>query len=698
MTRGVVLTILLAVSAQAVTVSESANGIALSVSEAGGYIITTQDPAWTFAGYVGQRLEDLQSVSSQDRLGAYDEIRFRFSTGVARHGAIRGYRQKRIVVFTLQFLESGDNSEPFPHLTTVPRDLYRLTFDGGFGGYSFGSSRTEGPLVEFDSGANAFILSAASNFMTTMTVIGDNQEIAAGVDTRITTLPAGFTNTTILVVEKGINQVFETWGRALTDLQGKVRPANDADVTLSHLGYWTDNGAHYYYHFEHPTGYEATLLAIRDEFQRKGIPLGYLQLDSWFYPKGPHAEWYDGHDGIYQYVAAPELFPNGLKAYQAQLGIPLVTHARWIDPSSPYRKQYLFSGDVAVDQRYWDSVMSYLHDAGVTTYEQDWLSYRASTDFNLDDPGAFLDAMATSAARNGMTLQYCMPTARHFLQSSKYSNLTTVRTSPDRFQRSRWDRFLYGSRLAGALGIWPWCDVFMSSEADSLLLAALSGGPVGVGDPIGAVNAANLLRAVRKDGVIVKPNAPLVPMDQSFINDAQGGQAPMLAATYTDLGDLKAAYVFAYPRGSPLPISFQPKSLGFDGLVYIYNYLAHTGRLMNSAELFIDETLDAYAYYIVTPIGRSGIGLLGDADQLVSLGRQRIHSVIDDGVLEVAVTFAQGESDCVLHGYSPSAPKVTAKAGAAGVPSYDPATRLFRVSLLPGNDGSAVVDIAPGTH
>jgi len=47
--------------------------------------------------------------------------------------------------------------------------------------------------------------------------------------------------------------------------------------------------------------------------------------------------------------------------------------------------------------------------------------------------------------------------------------------SDDRFSRERWDSFLYTSRLAAALGVWPWADVFMSTERDNLLIATLSG-------------------------------------------------------------------------------------------------------------------------------------------------------------------------------------------------------------------------------
>jgi hypothetical protein len=48
----------------------------------------------------------------------------------------------------------------------------------------------------------------------------------------------------------------------------------------------------------------------------------FLQLDSWFYPKGPNA--------------------------------------RWIDPSSPYNIQYANSGKVVTDPAFWDDRMRYL--------------------------------------------------------------------------------------------------------------------------------------------------------------------------------------------------------------------------------------------------------------------------------------------------------------------------------------------------
>src|SRR5262249_373594 len=154
----------------------------------------------------------------------------------------------------------------------------------------------------------------------------------------------------------------------------------------------------------------------------------------------------------------------------------------------------------------------------------------------LTDADAFLDNMAGLMAQQNINIQYCSGTARHFLQSTKYNNLTTVRTAEDRFNRTRWTNFLYASRLASAVGMWPFTDAFLSSEADNLLLATLSAGPVGVGDRIGEVNAGNLLRAVRGDGVIVKPDAPLAPIDATYLNDSTSAGTPMIAATYSDFG------------------------------------------------------------------------------------------------------------------------------------------------------------------
>ncbi|HEX3875406.1 MAG TPA: hypothetical protein VHW24_00375, partial [Bryobacteraceae bacterium] len=474
--------------------------------------------------------------------------------------------------------------------------------------------------------------------------------------------------------------------------------ANDADLSLRSLGYWTDNGATYYYKTAASQTYPATLNAVKADFERQGIRLGYVQLDSWFYPKGVNYDWSDGNDGIAQYVADSTLFPMGLASFQTNLGLPLMTHARWIDASSPYRQQYKVSGNVSTDPGYWSQVAAYLKGAGVAIYEQDWLSGPALTDFNLTDANSFLDNMAAAMAAQGLTMQYCMPTSRHILQSAKYPNLTTIRGSEDRFGPTRWTNFLFASRLIGAAGAWPFADNFLSSETSNLLLATLSAGPVGVGDPIGTLNKANLLRAARMDGVIVKPDASITPLDSSYLAHAQSIDTPMIAAASTSFGKWTAHYVFAYPEGTNRYVSFTPASLGITGESYVYDYFANTGSLVRP-DTPIEAVIDGDSkYWVVTPAGISGMCLLGDTGQFVTLGRTRITSVIDDGAIHVSVAFAAGEASRDFEGFSAAAPRVAATDGSVMATAYDPSTHRFRLTVAPGADGSASVTISRATE
>src|SRR5581483_8596508 len=308
-----------------------------------------------------------------------------------------------------------------------------------------------------------------------------------------------------------------------------------------------------------------------------------------------------------------------------------------IDADSPYRARYKMSGNVSVDPRYWQTIMEYLRQNGAVSYEQDWLSAPAQTAFDLTDPNAFLNEMASSAGANGLTLQYCMPDPRDYLQSTLYYNVLTIRVSDDRFDRAHWDEFLYDSRLASALGLWPWSDVFMSTETDNLLLSTLSGGMVGVGDQLGGESTTNLRQTIRPDGVIVKPDTSIVPLDETYVADAQGQRPPMIAAASSLHGGLVDAYVFAYSRNHASQLAtFTPASLGIAGHAYVYNYFTGKGTVVNAGQSF-SASVGNGSYYIVAPIGPSGIAFLGDAGKFVSLGSKRISYLTDDGTVRATV-------------------------------------------------------------
>jgi len=352
------------------------------------------------------------------------------------------------------------------------------------------------------------------------------------------------------------------------------------------------------------------------------------------------------------------------------------------------------SGNVVTDPAYWDSVADYLATSGVATYEQDWLNDNAQTAFNLTDPEAYLGNMAASMTRRGLTMQYCMASPRHFLQSVKYGNLTQIRTSADRLARDKWTDFIYTSRLASAMGIWPFTDNFLSTEATQLLLATLSAGPVGIGDQIGKMSAANLLHSVRTDGVIVKPDVPLTPIDASYQSMAHSTDTPQINATYSDFGGLRTTYLFAYTHGGNARVQVRPADAGVsDGLVYVYDYNSGNGQVMEATET-IDRQITGDAMYLVfAPVGKSGMAVVGDAGQFVTMGKKRVTSAADDGTIKITVAYARGETSRTITGYSPFMPTVLASEGTVMGVQWDRATRQFHATVTPGSSGTAVLKI-----
>jgi hypothetical protein len=661
------------------------NGLTASLWSSGEYTVSLPGPGWQLSGNVSTSVSNARVASGTDALGSWEELAFDYYVGASsRSAAIRAYTARAVTLFSVTYNNPSANTAPFPALA-APAQLSHLSFNGTFAEATFSGLMPEGPWVFFDASANAFIVSAASNYMVAAMTSGSSGQIQSGISTQIATLPAGFTHSTVLAFGNGINPTFAAWGQALTDLGGKKRPVNDADVLLKSVSYWTDNGAAYYYNPGGPS-YTDTLKAVKGEFDSKGIRLGSMQLDSWWYPKAPDDSW-SSPGGIWVYRASPAIFQPDLASFQSGLGLPLATHSRWIDVASPYRSEYVISGNVATDPSYWEDAAAYLQSSGVTTYEQDWLNINAETAFNLTDPIAFLNNMAASMAKRRIDMQYCMATPKHFLQSTNYNNLTTIRVSQDGFGPTRWTDFLYASRLAGALGIWPFSDVFMSTNVNNLVLATLSAGPVGIGDALGQISAANLLQSVRTDGVIVKPDVPITPLDSVFVSDAAGGNAPMVASTYSDFGGMRASYIFAYTRGAAAPITIDPATYGIQSSAYLYDYLNGVGYLITANSVKTIDLANGVGYFILVPVGESGIAFLGDKGQFVTLGKKRIPAFADKGQIAVSVEFAQGEHLRTLFGYSPQSVNVSAVKGTVEASAWDPVTQLFMVRVHASSTG-----------
>ncbi|WP_344854923.1 carbohydrate-binding protein [Amycolatopsis ultiminotia] len=822
-------------TASASAETSEVSGATVQVQPDGSYSVDTHAPDYHFAGSVGAAVSNIENTTGQDGVGAYHDLSFDYTVdGIGRTSGIRSYDQSPVVLFSTTYRQASPNTAAFPALSSVPSLPNNQSYSGCFGKHTFNGAVNEvfGPYLAFDNAGGGYLVSPATNFSTAVTTAADGR-LTSGTSSKIGSLNAGFTQRTVLAFGSDVNDIYRNWGNTLTGLSGKKRPDQDATNTLAKLGYWTDNGAKYYYKYDENLGYEGTLKAVREHWKEKGLPVGNMQLDSWFYPKGPDSDWRAVEAGASRYEADKTLFPNGLEDFQQNVGLPMITHGRWIDPSSPYHQEYRMSGNVVTDPAYWNDRMSYLKQNGVQTYEQDWLCSHAQPDFTLHDRDAYLGNMAKAAAANGMDIQYCMPLVQDFLQSTLYNEVTNTRVADDRFERTKWDRLLYTSRLANAVGTWPFADVAMSYETRNLVLQNLTAGPVGVGDKIGEENADNLHRVATADGTIVKPDTPLVADTATYVRDAGGAKAPMVATTGSKHGSMAAGYVYEYARNSPdtkpdtvyeaetaklsgpvaskehggytgtgyadfqhdsgdsvewtvdvpkdgtytlefrfangtagdrptgddrplavsvdggtaatqafmptanwdswekqpvvvplsagkhtvraaatghdgpnidnlgvsagvkgdEPASFRPADVGVAGQAYVYDYFAGTGSLVDAGGTHTAGVTRDGSFLQVVPVGKSGIGFLGDAGKFVSLGKQRITELSDDGTVHASVAFTPGDGAVTLHGYAPSTVSVTADGGQAGQVGYDPATHLFSVTITP-DQGSSLAKVA----
>lgn len=659
-------------------------------------------------------VSNVRRRDGKDAFGNFNEISFNWR---GHRAAMVGYEDGTVYRFRLEY--GADEAKPirFPEFTHFPANLKAFSYqDTTFAPGAFKLAQTSTPWLFFDSKFRTILFSPASQFMVAKMVGDGKTSMGVSLNDRLIGVPKGLRQDSVLVFGEGIGATWDTWGELMRGLYKRPAATPESDVIVKSYGYWTDNGADYYYNYDPAKGYTGTLLAVRDLYRQRGLPMGYLQLDSWWYRKlsdsisgEPHPELknrklpaqdWNRYGGVLEYKASPDLFPDGLAAFSKEFGRPFAVHGRWIDTNSPLRSVYKISGVGPVDPKYWTDTATYLKASGVTCYEQDWLDHiydrspeMASTVGVAD---AFIDGMADAMRQNGITMQYCMATPRFILQGVKYPHLTTVRTSPDRFEPGKWAQFILGAPFVESIGAYPWCDVFRSRERGNMTLAVLSAGPVGTGDAIGAEDDSNIRSATRYDGVIVKPDRPLVPIDETYMNEALKNGKPFIGATFTEHGDYRANYIFAFPRAK------DSRSFHFRSFDYritrrsvLYNFATREIRYFDSGdEMDLPLSPEGYGYYMTVPVSKTGVALLGDVSKIVPTGKQRIESIQDraDG-LRVRVRFGKIEQTAILTGYSAAKPKVKAFRGHVTLASYDPVRGKFVIGVVTSSDGTVELRI-----
>lgn len=563
----------------------------------------------------------------------------------------------------------------------------------------------------------------------------------------LASVPRGFGTELALVAGSDARDCLDRWARILTERAGTHRLPRGIDALGSHVSYWTDNGSAYWYRTE-PTGtanegsrrsVTETLADTLADLRARDVPFRSVQLDSWWYPHRTIRPfdtdaWDVPPTGLDQWEARDDILSDGLRALRSELGDPpLVLHCRHLSADSPYVAEhecwvdgeYAHPVDVGLYERYLDQAVSW----GAQTFEHDWLVECFLGVRGLREaPGralAWQQGLDAALADRGMTAQWCMATPADMMATTQLGQVTSIRTSGDHGYlvppELLWAWFLYTNAMVRPLGLWPYKDVFRSDghggstdPVAEAALAALSGGPVGIGDALGGADRDLVLRTARRDGLLVAPDAPVAAIARCFARHAVLQPEPVVGATHSRHQAGRWSYVITmncHDGSESMRTTVPFDDLGADApcdaageaVTRAACLDARTGTVsvVDGTGPSVELGAKGWDLRVLAPLLLGGrLAVFGDGHRFASAGRQRMSSIVerDDSV---GLRVAGADEQVTLVGWASTevvGAELRAGGAAGGVERYDlqvgPDGRWELLVDVPSEPGWVTVELS----
>lgn len=459
-------------------------------------------------------------------------------------------------------------------------------------------------------------------------------------------VPAGFATSIGIYEGASISTLLHRWATDLRAASGVIRRVRSTNALTSHLSYWTDNGAAYWYRTEPGRTIADSVVDVIQRLDADDIPIRAVELDSWFYRhETPRAIGEFGYPdevpptGAMEWLPRPDAFQpawctDGPGALQRHIGRPLTLHARHVSPASPYVDDTWWVDDLAATPRDPSFFRTWFDDArrwGVTCIEQDWmLLYWFGVRDMRRAPGRAIEwqrALNAHAEATDVDLLWCMATPADLIAASQFDRVIAVRTSDDyRFTKDPallWTWFLTVNRLVAPLGLWPFKDCFFSYPDPDLqdpisgdihaeveaLLSAMSGGPVGIGDRIGRTNRDIVMRTCDDDGRLLQPDVPIGLIDDCLFGSPARGERLAWATASTTIGEATWTYVVVLNTSTSavtLADTLELSEIDIAGLRHVHDWRGGSGS--SATNITCELEARDWALHIVCPPGSTDVG------------------------------------------------------------------------------------------
>ena len=335
------------------------------------------------------------------------------------------------------------------------------------------------------------------------------------------------------------------------------------------------------------------------------------------------------------------------------------------------------------------------------------------------EPGRAKDwqeGIDATARDRGITLQWCMGTPADFAQTTTLTQVTSVRTSGDHGYIATagqlWAWFCTTNALARSLELMPFKDVFRADPEvagqngePEALLAALSTGPVGLGDRVGRMDPELALRTCRADGLLVKPHTAIAAIDESLLSGPAFNPTLLVAECTSEHPAGRWTYAVAmnaHPGDDPIigeihltsfsgpdatakVQSSQANRISADVVAWDWRAERAT-RLAPNATIPVSLGREGWAFYALAPVLASGLAVIGDVSKFVTAGDARIEvSETSTGVRLVV----KGAGEVVtVTGWAETTPT-----SPNGVVADNPATGVWTVDIEVPRRGWATLTI-----